>query len=273
MTSMSHVSLHRTAGHDLAVAASRAGPLAMISQSRCRRGTELGQVSQRAERVEATRPAAIRYDGCMACASLPCLTSCAGLAALLFACAPTTGGDSGEDLSSTGTAADPTTEGPSTTAGGSSSADATTAVEPPTGDAGDTGDAEATGETTGAPDGLVLDPETLVVFELPIGSIRYGVGGFDPAQQTCVTIIFSNPGEQQHCDDFEVGDSSGFPYVYITPGAISSCTDWDYAGNVQLDAATGCMQLVEPSPAMITIDMQLTVSGPAFTGTISVASE
>ena len=220
--------------------------------------------------------AAICYDGGMACASLPRLTCSPVLAALLLACGPTTGDESGDDSSSTGTAdptaADPTTDAPTTTT--------TTGETGTSGDTGDTGDTgasdvtgETTGETTGAPDGLVLDPETLVFFELPIGSIRYAVGGFDPAQQTCVTIIFYHPGEQEHCDDFKVGDTFGFPYVYIYPSPIASCTDWDYGGNVQLDAATGCMQVVELSPTMITIDMQLTVSGAAFTGTISVASE
>lgn len=49
--------------------------------------------------------------------------------------------------------------------------------------------------------------------------------------------------------------------------------DWGYSGNVVLDAASGCMQLLAPSPAVIAIDMELAVSGPLFTGTISVASE
>ena len=191
----------------------------------------------------------------------------------------TTAGETGSDSGSgsatdsgtgSGSATDSGTGSADATDSGTGSADATTMnTDPPPGETDDTGPAET---TTGGDD-LVLDPATIEVFELPIGSIRYAVAGFDAAQQTCVAIIFSDPGDQQHCDDFEVGDTSGFPYVVVTPDAAPPCMQWDYAGNVQLDAAAGCMQLLEPFPPVITIDMQLSVSGAPFTGTISVASE
>lgn len=131
-----------------------------------------------------------------------------------------------------------------------------------------------TGETTtGASDDLVLDPATLEFFDLPIDSLRYAVGGFDPDHGLCAAIIFSDPGAKQHCDDFMVGASDGFPYVVITPAAAPPCMDWDYVGNVQLDAASGCFQVLAPFPADVAIDMKLQVSGAAFTGKIVVASE
>lgn len=168
-------------------------------------------------------------------------------------------GDATTDLAPT--TGEPTTTGPDETIT-TSTTDATTT----TGESTDTG-------TTGDPGGLVLAPETLVFFDLPINSIRYAVGGFDPEQQTCVSIIFFDPGAEQHCDDFQTGDMFGFPYVFIVPAAAPPCMEWDYAGNVVLDAAAGCMQLTNPFPAEMTIDMQLSVSGAPFTGTISVASE
>lgn len=212
------------------------------------------------------------------------------------ACSERMPGDTADDST---TGSDPTTTSDppttsfnptTTTATDSSAGDATTGLAPTSGEPTTTGTDETittsttdatttTGEstdttgTTGDPGGLVLDPETLVFFDLPINSIRYAVGGFDPDQQTCVSIIFFDPGAEQHCDDFQTGDMFGFPYVFIVPAAAPPCMEWDYAGNVVLDAAAGCMQLTNPFPAEMTIDMQLSVSGAPFTGTISVASE
>lgn len=119
---------------------------------------------------------------------------------------------------------------------------------------------------------LVLDPATLVFFDLPIDSIRYAVGGFAAEEQLCVAIIFSNPGVEPHCDDFQVGDSFGFPYVVVIPGA-EPCTEWEYGGNVTLEAASGCMQVTQEFPLAISIDMTLSVSGAPFTGTIVVSNQ
>ncbi len=127
--------------------------------------------------------------------------------------------------------------------------------------------------STGGAGGLVLDPSTLVMFELPIGSIRYAVGGHDPGHNTCVAIIFMNPGKEEHCDDFEVGEGGMFPYVVITPDAAPPCMDWGYSGNVTVDAASGCMQVSSELPLAITIDMNLSVSGDIFSGTIAVANK
>lgn len=197
-------------------------------------------------------------------------------------------GQSGSSGGSSG-ASEPTSGGPGGSSGeptDGSGAEASSAGSSSGGVGGTTGgttggeSSEGGGSSTGAGDSstgaaaaLVLDPDTLVVFELPINSLRYAVSGFDAEHATCVSIIFTYPGEEQHCDDFTVGDDAGFPYVFITPDAAPPCMDWDYQGNVQLDAASGCMQLTKPSPPEITIEMQLEVSGAPFTGSIAVASE
>lgn len=140
----------------------------------------------------------------------------------------------------------------------------------------DGGSSESSGvmsSSTGGAGGLVLDPSTLVMFDLPIGSIRYAVGGHDPEHDTCVSIIFYHPGMEEHCDDFEVGEGGKFPYVVITPGGSPPCMDWDYSGNVTVDAAAGCMQVTSEAPLAISIDMNLSVSGDSFSGTIAVANK
>ncbi len=129
-----------------------------------------------------------------------------------------------------------------------------------------------TGDTSDAATDLVLDPASLVFFELPINSLRYAVGGFDPAQHTCVTVIFFDDLATRRCDDFQTGDTNGVPYVFIAPNAAPPCMDWGYGGNVTLDAATGCVELTSHDPLTIALDMMLTVSGAPFTGTITVAS-
>ena len=140
----------------------------------------------------------------------------------------------------------------------------------------DSGSSESSGamsSSTGGTDGLVLDPSTLVMFELPINSIRYAVSGHDPEHNTCVSIIFSYPGVEEHCDDFKIGENGDFPYVVITPGGAPPCMDWDYGGNVTVDAASGCMQVTKEFPLAISIDMNLSVSGDIFTGTIAVSNK
>lgn len=182
---------------------------------------------------------------------------------------PTGGGPGGSSGEPTGSGADASSAG-SSSGGVGETTGGTTSGESSEGGGSSTGAGDS---STGAAADLVLDPDTLVVFELPINSLRYAVSGFDAEHATCVSIIFTYPGEEQHCDDFTVGDDAGFPYVFITPDAAPPCMDWDYQGNVQLDAASGCMQLTKPFPPEITIDMQLAVSGAPFTGSIAVASQ
>jgi hypothetical protein len=174
-----------------------------------------------------------------------------------------------------------TSTGAPTTSGEPATSSTTSAVLDSSGDtATATEGAEVTtdGTTSSGGDVLELDPQTLVYFELPIGSIRYAVGGHDPARDTCVSIIFSISGpiqEEPHCDDFDLSNGpSGFPYVLITPAASPPCEQWDYAPNVEAVAASGCVQLhpfVEP--LHIDIDMAIEVDGQLFTGTILVNNQ
>ncbi len=185
---------------------------------------------------------------------------------------PTTSTSGSTSASESSDSTDGVTGSTTATTATTSTTEATTA--PLTGTDGSSSESSGSmSSSTGGGDGLVLDPSTLVIFELPIGSIRYAVAGHDPGHNTCVSIIFMYPGMEEHCDDFDVGEGGMFPYVVITPDAGPPCMDWDYAGNVTVDAASGCMQVTSEFPLAITIDMNLSVSGDIFSGTIAVANK
>lgn len=137
---------------------------------------------------------------------------------------------------------------------------------------GSTGD-DTTSGTTGEVDGLVLDPDTLNFFWLPINSIRAAVGGFDEASNTCVSVIFFFDGFQDAMAEHCMWDPMNFtPYVVITPDAAPPCDQWDYAGNVEVVSAVGCQQVIQDEPPVMNIDMVLEVEGAPFTGKITVKS-
>ena len=114
---------------------------------------------------------------------------------------------------------------------------------------------------------MILEPTTMEFFELPIGSIRWAVTGQDQASNTCVALIWmiNQPGAQQVCTD---GGMQNWPYVVITPGAQAPCMQWEYGGNVNVDAATGCVDFDGMFPLSAAIDVTVDVSGGPFTGTI-----
>ncbi len=137
---------------------------------------------------------------------------------------------------------------------------------------GSTGD-DTTSGTTGEVDGLVLDPDTLNFFWLPINSLRAAVGGFDEATNTCVSVIFFFDGFQDAMAEHCMWDPMNFtPYVVITPDAAPPCDQWDYAGNVEVISAVGCQQVIQDDPPVMNIDMVLEVEGAPFTGKITVKS-
>jgi hypothetical protein len=113
---------------------------------------------------------------------------------------------------------------------------------------------------------LVLDPDTLEFFELPIGSVRYAVAGQDMDSDTCVTLVWWG-SEDPICAQ---PDMQGWPYVVITPNVQAPCTQWDYGGNVTLADAQGCANFTYGPDFSFTaeIDVSLEVSGDVFTGTI-----
>lgn len=190
---------------------------------------------------------------------------------------PTTGGIGGSETSADATGGASMDGTTATATGGSTTSVATTTDATsggPTGVA--TGEASSGGSsddgTTGV-GGLVLEPETLEDFWLPINSIRAGVGGFDAATQTCVSVIFffdSHPDAlAQHCSFDPMGL---FPYVIVTPDSAPPCQQWDYGGNVTVTAAAGCMQVISEDPIDIAIDMTVEVSDGPFPGTITIQS-
>ena len=116
---------------------------------------------------------------------------------------------------------------------------------------------------------LVLDPSTLTFFDLPIGSLRGAVSGFAPAAGLCVTIVwdYSNTGHAPGawCDVFQ----PMFPYVLLVESHTGGCRDWDYAGNAEVTAATGCVDFALLAAAsMNLVDVEVAVSSPLFTGTV-----
>ncbi len=132
------------------------------------------------------------------------------------------------------------------------------------------------GGSTTAPnevDTLVLDPETLSFFGLPINSLRMAVAGHDPDARVCATIIwdYSNNGMSfgPHCDDF----FPGFPYVVLETDTDGPCGAWDYGTDVQTVSASGCVDFAMLSPFGVDLaDVEVVVASDAFTGSIRVDS-
>jgi hypothetical protein len=188
---------------------------------------------------------------------------------------------SSSESTAVGTTANSATVTSTTPPASTSDADSTTSG-PSSGDgttSGTTGPDATTGQTTGIEgDMLVLDPRTLVYFDLAIDSIRFAVGGHDPQRDACVSIIFNMPDpdlEALYCDDFVLDNGpGGFPYVLITPGASPPCYQWDYFPNVDAVAASGCMQ-AHPfdMPFYIDIDMSIEIDSELFAGTITVDNQ
>jgi hypothetical protein len=146
---------------------------------------------------------------------------------------------------------------------------------PGSGGAGTGGTGGAAGSTPDAghpPDTIVLDPSTIQFFALPINSMRAAISGWDPAVKACATITwdYSNNGMYlgAHCDNFK----AGFPYVNITMNTDGPCGAWQYAGNVELDAAKGCVDFKMFGPASVDlVDVVAHVHGSAFTGSVVAA--
>jgi hypothetical protein len=92
-------------------------------------------------------------------------------------------------------------------------------------------------------------------------------------QRACVTLVwdYSNTGRMTgpHCDDF--GES--FPYALVYPGTDAPCDQWDYAGNVTVERASGCIDFADFGGASVNlIDVTVEVSGAVFTGTIRASN-
>ena len=123
-----------------------------------------------------------------------------------------------------------------------------------------------------APDaaqGLV--PTGLTFSFLPIDTLRGEVSGHDVAADVCVRVIwdFSNNGRDlgRHCDEF----FATFPYVVLAPGDCGG-QNVPYQGNVDLVSGSGCFDF-RTDAAASSVDLVLQVSGPAYTGAITLKSE
>ena len=119
------------------------------------------------------------------------------------------------------------------------------------------------------PDTLVLDPDSLIFFGLPIGSLRMAVSGHDPDARVCASIIwdYSNHGEYlgAHCDDFY----QGFPYVVLETDTDGPCGGWDYGTDLTTVAASGCVDFAGITPTGVDlVDVEVEVASDLFTGTI-----
>ncbi|MEW5855696.1 MAG: hypothetical protein AB2A00_43375 [Myxococcota bacterium] len=116
---------------------------------------------------------------------------------------------------------------------------------------------------------ITLDPDTLTFFALPINSLRYAVSGYDPTRSACATIIwdYSNTGTfaGAHCNDF----GPSFPYVVLSLDESGPCGRWEYAGNVEVDSAEGCVDFAGSSPVSVDlVDVDVHVTSETFTGRV-----
>jgi hypothetical protein len=110
----------------------------------------------------------------------------------------------------------------------------------------------------GGPVPITIDPASIVFFDLPIDSVRFGAAGFDPASGVCAAIIWDYSNNdleiERHCDDF--GTYPRFPYVLVRKPP-ESCDDlqglWDYDG-LEPEVASGCVD-----PLAETVNVQLDV--------------
>lgn len=216
---------------------------------------------------------------------------------------PVTGGSPASGGSGTGTGGAQTTGGLSsgggTAAGGSISAaggaggfggaSATSGGAGLPGEEGGHGGIQESGGTTGTaaeggmapisgggaagassdPARLVLDPESLTFFQLPTGSIRFAVAGYDPTARVCATLVWSEatsgtPSGAQ-CDV----DTDRTPYVFLETDTDGPCDGWDYEGNVDTLGWSGCSGFAESGETNVNlIDAEIEVEGPLFIGTI-----
>lgn len=110
---------------------------------------------------------------------------------------------------------------------------------------------------------LVLDPDSLTFYDLPIGSIRFAVSGHDPEARTCVTLVwdFSNTDRRPgpFCDDF----GPGFPYAIVRQDTDGPCADWNYGGSHPVLSAEGCLDWAGFGPDDMDYANVVAVLGPA----------
>lgn len=163
-------------------------------------------------------------------------------------------------------------------AGGESGSDASpgsqpvTTSEPRDASAGaDSGghDAAADGGDAGGTDaGPRLEFLEPMFFSLPINSVRYGVSGYDPSSDLCISVIWylTDFEQTQYCGV----DTSFRPYVWVEAAQPAGC--WGYGPNAELLAVRGCVDFADlTDPDDDSVELEADISSPTWSGTVRFA--
>lgn len=148
-------------------------------------------------------------------------------------------------------------------------------------------------DAASGPDGsatgpYVLDPDTLIFYGLPIGSVRYAVSGLEPTSGQCVTLVwFINElttGDYHLCGP-DPAPTSAPPYAIIAPPTppdppsgdlqygAQLCEVWSYGPNATVvDDVVGCVDFTDGPPATGSVDLVVTLDDPALTGEVVIRS-
>ena len=148
-------------------------------------------------------------------------------------------------------------------------------------------DATAPGADGTADGPPALDPDTLLFYSLPIGSLRYAVSGLEPTSGLCVTLIWfiNEPnGGDYHLCGLDPSPTSAPPYAVVAPPTPPTppsgnpqygaglCEVWDYGPNATVEDVAGCVDFAAGSPTTGSIDLVVTLDGPALSGEIALRS-
>src|SRR5262245_54206599 len=129
--------------------------------------------------------------------------------------------------------------------------------------------AAAGGDAASADGGPQIEFLEPMFFSLPINSVRYGVSGYDPSNDLCISVIwFLNSVEQtRFC-----GVTDSFrPYVWIERAQPAGC--WGYGPNADVFAVRGCVDFGDfTDPADDSVDLEADISSPEWSGTVRFAS-
>ncbi len=124
-------------------------------------------------------------------------------------------------------------------------------------------------------DHLVLDPESLTFYDLPINSYRTAVSGYAPLARTCVVMVWSHgDGEPPEGSSLRCDLSAPHPYTIIEPNREpEDCEQlWDYGPNVEARSIVdGCVDF-ESLGGRNFIDLTTPVRGPVFAGSITASN-
>lgn len=129
-------------------------------------------------------------------------------------------------------------------------------------DASPVDDVDDGGLDPGGPIPVIIDPESIVFFSLPVDSVRFAAAGYDSAKSICAILIWDYSNNELepglHCDDFDTYPD--FPYVVVQE-QVQNCdgAQGDYAG-LEPEVASGCFD-----PLTESVDVELEVfSIPTF---------